>query len=146
MARIEEGVDIGRPLDEVFAYTLEAHNWPLWQTFILQAEQTSDGPVRVGATFKGVARMLGRSMDWTATATEYELNESWGKTIRSGSLVIKERLMCSSAVDGTHFTVAYEMDAGGLMKLLSPIMARSMRGETLKSLGNLKDLLEAQGH
>jgi hypothetical protein len=35
------------------------------------------------------------------------------------------------------------MKVGGFLKLLSPVMAGSMRKETKKSLGNLKSILEA---
>jgi hypothetical protein len=36
------------------------------------------------------------------------------------------------------------MKAGGFLKLLSPVMAGSMRKETKKSLGSLKRIPEAQ--
>jgi uncharacterized protein YndB with AHSA1/START domain len=48
MARIEESVDIKRPVDKVFAYQTEAKNWPKWWSFIPEAEQTSQGPIGVG--------------------------------------------------------------------------------------------------
>jgi crotonobetainyl-CoA:carnitine CoA-transferase CaiB-like acyl-CoA transferase len=53
MARIEESVEIKRPVDKVFAYTTEAKSFPKWQSTIPEAEQTSQGPVCVGTTFKG---------------------------------------------------------------------------------------------
>jgi len=84
MARIEESVEIKRPLDKVFAYMTDAKSWQKWQSIILEAEQTSQGPMRVGTTFKGISRMMGVSMKWTAKATEYELNKKWGKNITCG--------------------------------------------------------------
>jgi uncharacterized membrane protein len=62
MGRIEESVKINRPIDKVFAYTTEAKSWPKWQSFIMEAEQTSPGPVGIGTTFKGTSRMMGLSM------------------------------------------------------------------------------------
>jgi uncharacterized membrane protein len=143
MARIEESIEIKRPVDKVFAYTTDAKNWPRWQSFIPEAEQTSQGPVNVGTTFKGVSRMMGRSMKWTAIATEYESDKKWGKKITSGSLAIEEHITYNPAGGGTIFTIVYDMKAGGFLKLLSPLMAGSMRKETKKSLGNLKSNLEA---
>jgi uncharacterized membrane protein len=143
MARIEESIEIKRPVDKVFAYTTDAKNWPRWQSFIPEAEQTSQGPVNVGTTFKGVSRMMGRSMKWTAIATEYESDKKWGKKITSGSLAIEEHVTYNPAGGGTIFTIVYDMKAGGFLKLLSPLMAGSMRKETKKSLGNLKSNLEA---
>jgi hypothetical protein len=52
MARIEESVEIKCPVDKVFAYTTEAKSWPRWQSFITEAEQTSEGHMTVDTTFK----------------------------------------------------------------------------------------------
>jgi uncharacterized protein YndB with AHSA1/START domain len=143
MARIEESIEIKCPVDKVFAYTTDAKNWPKWQSSIPESEQTSQGPMDIGTTFKGVSRMMGRSMRWTAIATEYESNKKWGKNITSGSLAIEERVTYNPVEGGTTFTILYDMKVGGFLKLLSPVMAGSMRKETKKSLGNLKSILEA---
>jgi hypothetical protein len=143
MAIIEESIEIKCPVDKVFAHTTDAKNWSKWQSFIPQAEQTSQGPVNVGATFKGVSRMMGRSIKWTAIATEYESNKKWGKNITCGNMAIEEHVTYNPVEGGTAFTIAYDMKAAGLLKLLLPVMASSMRKETKKSLGNLKRILEA---
>jgi len=144
MARIEESVEIKHPLDKVFAYTTDAKSWPKWQSIILEAEQTSQGPWRVGATFKGISRMMGLSMKWTAKVTEYEPNRKWAKNIISGPMTIEEHVTYDSIGERIKFTIVYDMKPGGLLKLFSPMMARSMRKETKKSLSNLKSILEAQ--
>ena len=144
MARIEESIEIKRPVDKVFAYTTDAKNWPKWQSFIQESEQTSQGPMNVGTTFKGVSRMMGRSMKWTAIATECESNKKWVKSITCGSVAIEEHVTYNPVEGGTTFTILYDMKVGGFLKLLSPLMAGSMRKETKKSLGNLKSILEAQ--
>ena len=143
MARIEDSIQVKCPVDKVFAYTTDAKNWPKWQSFIPEAEQTSQGPMTVGATFKGVNRVMGRSMKWTAVATEYESNKKWGKKIASGDVAIEEHMTYSPVEGGTTFTIVYNMKAGGFLKLLLPMMAGSLRKETKKSLGNLKRILEA---
>jgi uncharacterized protein YndB with AHSA1/START domain len=145
MARIEESIEIKRPVDKVFAYTTDAKNWSKWQSLIPEAEQTSQGPMNVGTTFKGVSRMMGRSMKWTAITTEYEANKKWGKNITCGSMAIEEHVTYNPTRGGTTFTILYDMNVGGFLKLLSPLLVGSMRKETRKSLGNLTGILEAQG-
>ena len=144
MARIEESVEIRCPADKVFAYTSEAKSWPEWQSIIIEAEQTSQGPVCIGATFKGITRMMGRSMKWTAEATEYELNKNWAKKITSGGLSISEYMTYDPIEGGTKFTIKYDMKAGGFLKLFSPMIVSTMRKETEKSLNDLKNILEAR--
>jgi len=144
MARIEESVEIKRPVDKVFAFTTDAKSWPKWQSTIPEAEQTSQGPVGVGTTFKGTLHMMGLSMKWTAKATEYEPNKKFGKTITCGSLTNEQHNTYDPIEGGTKFTIVYNMKIGGLMKLISPMIVSSTRKALKKALGNLKGVLEAQ--
>jgi len=144
MARIEESVEIKRPVDKVFAYTTEAKGWPKWQSIIMEAEQTSQGPMCVGTTFKGTSRMMGLSMKWTAKVTEYEPNRKWAKNITCGSMIIEEHVTYDPIEGGIKFTIVYDMKVGGFLKLFSPMVVSSTRKETKKSLSNLKSILEAQ--
>ena len=144
MARIEESVEIKRPVDKVFAYQTEAKSWPEWQSFIMEAEQTSQGHIGVDTTFRGTNRMMGLSMKWAAKVTEYEPNRKWGKNITSGSMIIEEHVTFDPIEIGTRFTIVYDMKVGGFLKLFSPMVVSSMRKETKKSLSNLKSILEAQ--
>jgi hypothetical protein len=81
MSRIEEGIEIDCPVDKAFAFTTNAGNWNKWQVIIPEAEQTSPGPAGVGTTFRGTNRMMGRTMEWTASTTEYEPPKKFGKKL-----------------------------------------------------------------
>ena len=43
MVRIEENVEIKRPIDQVFAYVTDAKKWSRWDLALLESEQTSPG-------------------------------------------------------------------------------------------------------
>jgi ligand-binding SRPBCC domain-containing protein len=144
MPRIEESVKIKRPVEEVFAFTTEAKSWPRWQATILEAEQTSPGPVNVGTAFKGVIHMMGGRMKWTAVATEYEPPRRFGKEITSGPVTTKQHNTYEPAEAGTRFTIAYQVKVGGLMTPLSPLVASAMRKALRQALQNLKAVLETQ--
>jgi len=144
MARIQESVEIKRPADKVFAYTTDAKSWPKWQSTFPEAEQTSQGPVGVGTTFKGMIRMMGLTMKWTSKATEYEPNKKFGKNITCGSITNEQHNTYDPIEGGTKFTIVYDMKVGGLMKLFSPMIVSSTRKALKKALSNLKSVLEAQ--
>jgi len=144
MARIEESVEIKRPADKVFAFTTDAKSWPKWQSTFPDAEQTSQGPVGVGTTFKGTIRMMGLTMKWTATAMEYEPNRKFGKNIACGLITNEQHNTYDPIEGGTRFTIVYNMKVGGLMKLMSPMIVSSTRKALKKALSNLKSVLEAQ--
>jgi hypothetical protein len=143
MARIEESVEINCPVEKTFAYTTNAGNWSTWNTALPEAEQTSEGPVGIGSTFRGTARLMGRSMPWTAKTTEYEVNKKFGKNIDSGPVVIEQHNTYTPTKEGMKFTIAYDMKVTGFLMLLSPMIASSMRKELKKSLNNVKQILEA---
>jgi uncharacterized membrane protein len=144
MARIEASVEIKRPVEKVFAYTTDAKSWPKWQSVIPESEQTSQGPVGVNTTFKGVSHMMGLSMKWTAQTTEYAPYKNFGKNITSAGMIIKQRNTYDPMEGGVKFTIAYDMKVRGVFKLFSPMLVSTMRKELKKSLGNLKNVLEAQ--
>lgn len=142
MARIEESIEIRCPVEKVFAITTDASRWSTWHTAIPEAEQTSGGPVGVGTTFRGTTRLMGRSMPWTSTATEYDANRTFGKNIDSGSVIIQQHNTYTPTPDGTRFSMAYDMRFSGCMRLLSPMIVHSMRTEMKNSLVKLKGILE----
>jgi len=143
MSRIEESVEIHCPVEKAFAFTTDAGSWSTWRTIIPEAEQTSKGPVGVGTTFKGTNQLMGRTMKWTAQATEYEKNKKFGKNITSGSVFIEQHNTYNPTKDGLKFTIVQYMKVNGFLKLLSPMIVSSMQKELKKSLGNLKQILEA---
>ena len=143
MSRIEEGIEINCPVEKAFAFTTDAGSWNKWQSVIPEAEQTSPGPVGVGTTFRGTNRMMGRTMQWTASTTEYEPSKKFGKNITSGSVLIEQHDTYIPMEKGSRFTIAYDIKVNGFLKLLSPIIVSTMRKELHKSLITLKQILEA---
>ncbi|HPH35711.1 MAG TPA: SRPBCC family protein [Methanoregulaceae archaeon] len=142
MAHIEESIEINGPVGKVFALTTDAAQWSRWHTAIPEAEQTSEGPVGVGTTFRGVTRLMGRSMPWTAVATGYEPDVKFGKNIDSGSVFIEQNNAFTPTPRGTKFTLTYDMKFSGCMRILSPFIVNAMRKEMKKSLVNLKEIVE----
>ena len=142
MAIIEEIIYIKCPVDKVFTYTTDAGNWPIWQSIIVEAEQTSKETMGIGTTFKGVVRMMGLSMKWTAEVTEYAQNIKWTKNITSTGMRLSEHVTYEPIGEGINFTIRYDMKIVGLMKLFSPMIVSTMRKETIKSLAQLKSILE----
>jgi len=144
MARIEESVEIKCSVDKVFAYATEAKSWPKWHATMPEAEQTSQGKVGVGTTFRGKNRMMGKTLEWTAKLTEYAPNKKWAKVITSGSIVIDDQLIFDPVDGGTRFTMVYDVKVGGFLKLLSSMIVSSMRKQMKLDLINLKNILEPQ--
>ena len=86
--------------------------------------------------------MMGLSMKWTAIINEYEPGIKWTKNITSGGINITEQISYEAKGESVNFTIQYDIKAGGIIKLFAPMMARTMRKETIKSLAHLKTILE----
>jgi uncharacterized membrane protein len=144
MARIVDSVEIKRPVDQVFAYVTEIKNFPKWIPDMQEAVQVSPGKIGVGTALRGTYKMMGLRMAWTSKITGFEPNKKFGEKISSGSMLSDELMTFDPIADGTEFTFVCDMKVGGVLKLLSPIMAHSMRKQTKTDLAKLKELLESQ--
>lgn len=141
MHRIEESIEIDRSADKVFAYTTDPTSWPAWQPFP-KAEQSSPGPMAVGSTTTGTIRMMGLTRKWTAEVTEYAPDEKFGKRVDMGAVTINQRNTYRSVNGGTRLTIRYDMTLAAVLKPLSPIFVRSVRGSLVEALRKLKENLE----
>jgi uncharacterized membrane protein len=144
MSKIEGSVQIKSPAEHVFSYATNPVNLPLWETNIVKVESPPEGGIKVGDRYSGVNSTMGQNMPWESEVTECEPNKSWAETITSGSTIIHERLTLEPLEDGTRLTLVYDMRTGGILKLLSPLIAGTMRRQTQRNLNRLKHILEAQ--
>ena len=72
MRRVEAGITISAPPEEVFAFVADLANLPRWQSGITSAERTSPDPVGVGSTARVVRDMAGQSLTVDLTITDFE--------------------------------------------------------------------------
>src|SRR5215472_9715440 len=103
MIHIEESIVINRPIEEVFAFTSETKNLPLWQTDVLEARHTPEGPVQVGTKLTLVRAFMGRKMEGTADIVEYTPPTRYFYKTTSGPAVTGGNI-CEATAEGTKFT------------------------------------------
>jgi uncharacterized membrane protein len=144
VAKIEASVQINRPIEEVFAFAGNIENNPQWQSGVLEAEVTSEGPIAVGTTYRYVTRLLGRQIETDGEITEYEPNRRYSFKSTSGPFPIGGRLTCEAADGGTKVTLVVAADIGGFFKMAEPLVVRMVKRQYETDVSNLKSLLEAQ--
>ena len=52
-------IHLNRPVEQVFSFVLDHHNLRMWQSNLIESEQLTDEPMRVGTRLREVRR-LGR--------------------------------------------------------------------------------------
>jgi uncharacterized protein YndB with AHSA1/START domain len=143
--REEHTVVIERPVEDVFAFTTNPNNESLWQSTSLETEQTSEGEVDVGTTFRNTTKFLGRRIESTYQITENDPPHRQCVRITSGPLPGAACYLYEPADGGsTRFTQNFETEVGGFFKLAEPLVARAIRRQMEADMATLKDLLEAE--
>jgi carbon monoxide dehydrogenase subunit G len=144
MARYEASVVINRPVEEVFEFVTNPKNDLLWQSGVLESEQTSEGPMGVGTTLRSVSQSMGRRMEGTWEVIEYKANKKITTKAASGPISAETSLAFEPVEGGTRISLVGEGETGGFFRLAEPIVVRIFQRDLEASLATLKDILEAE--
>jgi uncharacterized membrane protein len=142
MIKIEHGIVINRPIEEVFAVVTNLENNPKWGSGLLEAVKTSDGPIGVGTTWRLVRKVLGQRLEAESEVIEYELNRNYGQRSKS-PFPVEVRQTYEAVEGGTRISITLEAEPGGFFKLAEPLLKSTAKRDIDAEFANLKDLMEA---
>jgi len=125
--QVTSTVVVAAPSDEVFAYLSDAENNPEWQSGMVSARWTREGPIGVGSTYDQVATFLGRRIESTFEVEEFEPGRRVKASSTGGSFPITFTRMVESADGGTRVTAIITGDSSGFFKIAEPIMQRMVQ-------------------
>jgi hypothetical protein len=144
MARIEGEIMISRPVGEVFDFVADERNEPRYNPRMVRAEMLTPEPVGLGSRFRADMRTRPRPVVTTTENTGYDRPRRLASTTRLATMDIRGALTFDPVPGGTRMRWSWDMVPRGLLKLMSPLMARvGARQERAISTG-LKRLLEAK--
>jgi carbon monoxide dehydrogenase subunit G len=144
MARIEGEVVINRPVEEVFDFVADERNEPRFNQRMLRAEKLSPGPVGLGSRFRAVMQSGPRPVQVTIEFTGYQRPRRLASTSRLSTMDIEGTLTFDPVAAGTRMRWSWRMRPRGLLKLLTPVVARIGRRQEENIWTSLKHLLEGQ--
>jgi uncharacterized protein YndB with AHSA1/START domain len=142
MPYAENTVTVDRPIGDVFAYLADGANNPHWRSGVLSIERTSTG-TGAGATYRQKLRGPGgRTIDGDYRISAYEPPNLLEFHVVAGPARPTGRFTLTEAAPGrTTVTFTLELHPTGLMRLMSPMIAKTMRSE-VSQLPALKADLE----
>ena len=143
MPTITQSVTVNRPVEEVWNFIGSFENTTRWSRGVLEARQTSDGPLGVGSRLQTVVKAFGRRRTADYLVTEYEPNHAFAFEVSSGPMTSRARYSVEPAGAGTRLTASGEAEATGLYRLLSPVLVRILERHSQDDLTNVKRILEA---
>lgn len=145
MIEVSAIVHIDRPPEEVFAYLSNFENNPQWQSGMVSAVWTSDGPLAVGSTYDQVAKFLGRKIESSFEVLEYESGRMVKATSTGGSFPITFTRRVEPSESGARVTAIITGEASGFFKIAEPMLQRMVQRSVTSDYQNLKLILTHTG-
>lgn len=140
MQRVERTATFAAPPAEVFAYLSDLDRLAEWQTGVVDARRTSDGPLGVGATATVTRELMGQRIVAPLTITAYEPDRRLGIDSEVSGVDVAALLGLSPADGGTATEVSFSMEirASGFTRFMEPMIAGAAGGEIESSLERLR--------
>jgi uncharacterized protein YndB with AHSA1/START domain len=141
MIKNEVTIHINRPVEQVFTFLADTKNLRSWQSDLVENEQLTEEPLRVGSRFREVRRTGSRNSEIQAEMTVFEPNKRFAtKTLTKPQVTVSNTFEEENG--GTRITYKFVMITSGFMRLLEPLIAGSMKKDTDSDFEKLKHLLE----
>ena len=136
-------ITIERSRHDVFAFLSDLENIPEWNHAIVETRKTSDGPVRVGTTYRQVRSLPSRSEE-TLQVTELEPDRRFA--VHGGLGPFEGTLSYEFEEIGgsTRLTNEADLEVRGIKRLAARVVSGRVRDAVAANLGTLKQLLEGK--
>jgi uncharacterized protein YndB with AHSA1/START domain len=144
--RIEQVIDIARPVEDVFAYVTDPDRLPEWQKGTVQVHrEDGSGPLRQGERLHEIHHAMGRNMRSTVEVAEIDPGRAFALKIVEGPLPLDGRWTFEPAGTGTQVRFTGEADLRGPMRLAAPLVQRVIARQFRGHHERLKRALESHG-
>jgi uncharacterized membrane protein len=141
---VEHEIVIERPLEEVFAYVADPANVPEWQAGVVSTTKERDEPMRAGVRWREVRTFLGRRIEGTLEATEYDPDRLFALKTVSGSVAIEVRHLFERFDGGTRIRVLAAGQPGRFGRLGARFVGRAADRQLRADFARLKEVLEGR--
>ena len=137
-----EGPVISRPIEDVFAFTSNLENSPLWGR-TKKTVKDSDGPTSVGTVFREEAKIMGHMVKHQSEVSEFDPATKFSYTNHfENGTTERTRITFETVEEGTRLNVAAEVEMGQIPQVLAPFFARLVEQRMRSLLEKHKAALE----
>jgi dehydrogenase/reductase SDR family protein 12 len=143
MTKFEESTLIDRPVEAVWKYLSTIENMPKWDRGVIEARQTSEGPMGVGSTVQIVRQFLGRRRIGSFRVADVVPNRTVAIQASAKWITAQIRYTFEPVDGATRMTSAGEVELGGWLKLITPILIPMLERDGRADMANVKRLMEA---
>jgi hypothetical protein len=144
MAHIEGEIVIKRPPEELFDFVADERNEPRFNPRMIRAEMLTDEPVREGSRFRTELKTRAGTTEMTIENTGYDRPRRLASTTRLSNMEIRGTLFFEAVPEGTRMRWVWDLQAGGFLRFMDPVVAWMGRRQEREIWTNLKSLLEGE--
>ena len=151
MISVENDVVIKKPVEEVFAFVSERSNESKWHTDIVEVRAAPDSHSSpagdlssfwtLGSTWLVTVQFMGRK-EYLVEITGVEPNRRIQFTTRTGPVRPITTYLFEPASGGTRFIRHVDIPLNGVLRVMKPLMRKSVEKRNARFVENLKRLLE----
>jgi uncharacterized protein YndB with AHSA1/START domain len=142
MIKHELTIHFNRPVEQVFAFLVDTGKVSSWQSSLIELEQLTEGPLRAGSRFREIRRLGRRDAKIEGQVTAFEPNKRLEtKTITKPEVTVSYSFDPENG--GTRLRYKFVLLSSGIMRLLEPLIASSLKKERESDFETLKNLLES---
>ncbi len=141
--RVETTITINRPVEEVMGFLTRIENLPTWAENIVEARQTSQGPVGQGTTCHIVSEVMDRRLSHEFAVTEFSPGERYAAHSTQGPFSISLIYDVRPIEGGSRLHSVSEVRLTGLMALAASAMSAMTQARFESDHRNLKRILES---
>ena len=141
MIQHEVTIHLNRPVEQVFAFLMDTTQLTTWQTNLIKIDKITEGPLRMGSRFQEVRRLGRKESRIQGEITAFEPNKRF-ETKTSTKPQVTVSYLLEPEEGGTRVKHKFVMLTSGFMRLLEPMIAKSIREENDMDFENLKRVLE----
>jgi hypothetical protein len=133
---------ISHPPKEVFDFITASENAPKVVPSVQSMVKLTEGPVREGTRYRETRLMQGKEQSAELEVIEYKRDQKYAvKNVTEGIVTVYHYTFHSEG-SGTRVNLACEVKAGGLKKLILPLVASILKREDGDHLQRVKKSIE----
>jgi len=136
----EVTIHLDKPVEQVFAFLMDTTQLTTWQTNLIKIDKITEGPLRMGSRFQEVRRLGRRESEIQGEIIAFEPNKRFEtRTLTKPQVTVSYFLEPENG--GTRVKHRFVMLTSGFMRLLEPMIAKSIREDNELDFNNLKRVL-----
>lgn len=142
MIQHEGTVHLNCPIEQVFAFLMDTTQLTTWQPNLVKIDKLTEGPLRMGSRFQEVRRLGRKESAIQGEIIALEPNKRFEtRTLTKPQVTVSYFLEPEEG--GTRLKHRFIMLTSGFMRLMEPLIAKSIREESELEFANLKRVLES---